>query len=263
MSIRALTILMTLLPLALSADDERGTIPFDKLTDADAARVQAVVKHRSFKRELKKVEFTGTSELYAFLLDRMPFAADAVRALDIENYRVRDNEDGSYTADDGAGATGTFEIVYSSEGKKVFYALGQYDGKVLNMRGRAVAVVEFEEAEGQKMQNWVSLYFKFDSLVLNSVVKVISLLIGPLIDKKIQYFLDATRTLCKMMVEDPQKAYARLEKAKEMDKKALKEFHKQFVNGLVSPTDKEAARKPAGTLVRPRADSQSLAGGSR
>jgi hypothetical protein len=263
MSIRTLTFLLVVLPLALSAKDKRGSIPFDELEKADAKRVRAVVKHRSFKRELKKVEFKGTDDLYAFLLDRMPFAADAVRALNIENYRVRDNKDGSYTADDGAGATGKFEIVFSGEGKKVFFALGKYDGKLLKIRGRAVAVVEFKEVEGQKMQNWVSLYFKFDSLVLNSVVKVISLFIGPMIDKKIQYFLDATRTLCRLMVENPKKVYTRLKKAKEMNKKGLKEFHKQFVNNMAAPPDKEPVGKPASTRVRPIADGKSLARGSR
>ena len=261
MPMKALTILLAILPLALSAKDKRGTIPFDELSDGDAKRVRAVVKHRSFKRELKKVEFRGTDDLYAFLLERMPFAAEAVRALKIENYRVRDNDDGSYTADDGAGATGKFEIVYSGEGKKVFFALGKYDGKLLKIRGRAVAVVEFKEVDGQKMQTWVHLYFKFDSLVLNSVVKVISLFIGPLIDKKIQYFLDATRTLCRLMVENPKKVYARLKKAKEMDKKALKEFHKQFVINLAKPPDKEAAGKPASTGVPPA--HQNLASGNR
>ena len=255
MSVRTLTFLLAILPLALSAKDKRGKIPLDELSDGDAKRVRAVVKYRSFKRTLKKGEFKGTDDLYAFLLERMPFAADAVRALDIENYRVRDNEDGSYTADDGAGATGKFEMVYSGEGKKVFFALGKYDGKLLKIRGRAVAVVEFEEVEGQKMQNWVQLYFKFDSLVLNSVVKVISLFIGPLIDKKIQYFLDATRTLCRLMVENPKKVYARLKKAKEMDKKALKEFHQQFVSNEEKPKEGDVG-KPASTLVRPGADGQ-------
>jgi hypothetical protein len=262
MSYRALTFLLLALPLAISAEDKRGSVPFDKLEDEDAKRVQAVVMHRSFKRDLKKVEFKGTDDLYAFLLDRMPFAADAVRALNIESYRVKDNEDGSYTADDGAGATGKFQIVYSGDGKKVFYALGNYDGKLLKIRGRAVAVVEFQEVEGQMMQNWVSLYFKFDSLVLNSVVKVISLFIGPMIDKKIQYFLDATRTLCRLMVENPKKVYARLKKAKEMNEKGLQEFHKQFVNIDVKPPIKDAAGKPTSTIVRRMADGR-LVSGSR
>ena len=216
----------------LSAEGARkGTIPYAELKEGSAEKVRYVIEHKSLKRALKKVEFTGTGAVYSFLLGRMPFAADAIRVLRIQDYRVKDNGDGSFTADDGAGVSGVFHLVYEEKGKKIYYATGRYDGDLLKVKGKAVAIVEFEEAPGSTMRNWVFLWFRFDSIIIGTVAKALSPLVGPLVDRKINYFLNAARSLSRRIVEEPRKTYERLRKSEEIDAAQLAAFRKAFVGG--------------------------------
>ena len=220
-----------------------GEIPYGELSARDAEEVRNVVKHRTIRRSLTEVEFVGTSQVYAFLLERLPFAAAGIRALGVQNYRVEDNGDGTFTADDGAGATGVFRLVYEEPGKKIYYAEGRYDGKVIKVKGKAVAVVEFVELPDKKMKNWVSFHFRFDSVIVGTVVKVISCVIGPLVDSKIQYFLDAAQNLCKAIVENPEVTYTTLRRAGGINAEELAEFRKTFLNTQTEPRDRGTTGK--------------------
>ena len=220
-----------------------GKIPYGKLSGKDAEEVRNVVKHRTIRRTLAKVEFVGTSQVYAFLLERLPFAAAGIRALGVQNYRVEDNGDGTFTADDGAGATGVFRLVHEEPGKKIYYAEGRYDGKVIKVKGKAVAVVEFVELPGKKMRNWVRFHFRFDSVIVGAVVKAISCVIGPLVDSKIQYFLDAAQNLCKAIVENPEGTYTTLRGAGSINPEELVEFRKTFVKTQTEPRDRGTTGK--------------------
>jgi len=226
----ALALAITIcLPLAAEDERRKGTIPYDELKEGFEEKVRHVIEHKSLKRALKEVEFVGTDAVYSFLLGRMPFAADAIRVLRLQDYRVKDNGDGSFTADDGAGVSGVFHLVYEEKGKKIYYAIGRYDGELLKVKGKAVAIVEFEEASGNTMRNWVFLWFRFDSIILGTVAKALSPIVGPLVDKKINYFLNAARSLSRRIVEEPQQTYERLRKSDEMDAAQLEAFRRAFV----------------------------------
>lgn len=233
--VRLITAILILIGASVwvhGADQKRGEIPYDELEETDVTKVKAVVNHRSIFRRLKKIEFTGTSKVYEFLLTRLKFSADAVRALKIENYRVTVKEDGTLTADDGAGATGVFQLVYEKPGKRIYYAVGKYKGSLFRLKGRAVAVLEFEEAESKKrkMYNWVDLYFRIDNIVLSTVVRVISPIIGPLVDKKIGYFLGATQRICQRVTDDPKKVYDAVRNSKDVSKDDLAAFKDEFLS---------------------------------
>ncbi|MBI2191681.1 MAG: hypothetical protein HYU36_06835 [Planctomycetes bacterium] len=215
--------------LAEMAAKDRGSIPFDLLAEGERDKVRGVTEHRTLFRVLDAVEFTGTARIYTFLLERLPLAADAVRALGIQEYRVRDNGDGTFEAEDGAGASGTFSLAFSQPGKRIYYAVGRYDGDLIRIRGQAVVVVEYEEVIEARMRNWVHLYFKFDSLILGTIVKSISPLIGPLVDRKISYFLGATRELCRRITTDPARVYESLSRMADGPASSLEEFRKAFL----------------------------------
>jgi hypothetical protein len=223
-----LALLIAVLPVAGEVTG-RGQIPHEGLKEGYGENVQHVVTQTSLKRSLKAVEFVGTEAAYSFLLNHLPFAADAVRALRIQNYRVKDNGDGSFTADDGAGVSGVFRLVYDGKGRKIYYGIGGYDNDWLKIRGKAVAMIEFEELPGKKMRNWVSLWFRFDSVVIGTAAKALSPVVGPLADQKINYFLDAARTLCRRIVEEPGKTFAALEKSSVVAPDGLAAFRRAFV----------------------------------
>jgi len=215
--------------LLADSGGERGAIPFQEISTEDARLIRSVLDHSSLSRNLDKLEYPGTEQMYSFLLDHLSFASEGIRALGIRDFRLGDNGDGTFNADDQDGVTAQLRRVYNGPGKQIYYAEGGYRGRFIRLTGKAVVTLEYEEIPGNKMRNWIGLDIKLDNSILGSTVKLVSSLVSPMVDQKISSFLDAFQEFSTRLSKDPGAVYERLKESEEFSPNDLGEFKTAFL----------------------------------
>ena len=220
------------------AQEPNGSIPFQSLKEKDRQRVQEVLEHPSFSREVKRVKFRSQKEVYEYLLDHPDFAAAVSRALKLSKYQIK-REGDEYWAQDGfydkngrlRGVKGRFQIIYADQGKRIYFAQGTYDVKrwLPTVHIRAVFVLEFQhrlDEEGSYVENNLSGYARIDNLFLHFILKILKPLVSKGMENKVAKTFTMAKNVSEQAYRDPLAFSRQLEESPEISPEQLEEFRR-------------------------------------
>lgn len=212
-----------------------GPIPFQLLKGEDRQKVREVVDHASLYREVKGVPFKSRRGVYEYFLDHPDFGASVARALGLAKYRVIKEGDGRYFMDDARGVKGHFQVLYADPKKRVFFAQGIYEKKLMpRIVGRMVIVLEFEHHLDGGGQSYVEHrlygYLRVDNFLIDLAMRVIRPFVGGTLDRKTGRTLRVAREVINQAYDDFDAFYRRLEESPEIPQDQLQDFRRAVIS---------------------------------
>jgi hypothetical protein len=164
-----------LLLCATAAAASIPALPAD-LPPAHRERLQAVADDAAVAARVDADPFVGRRDVFEFLLDHPEFAAKVTRVLKVARYRIWREADGLHL-DDGWGAVGRFDVVHAAAGRRVMYARGVYQKRLLpDIHGEAVVMIEYGVVPGPAGRSMITAavtgFVKLDNGVLGAAMKL-------------------------------------------------------------------------------------------
>lgn len=210
------------------------SVPLQLLKEEDRQKVREVIDHASFYREVKGVPFKSRKEVYEYFLDHPDFGASVARALGLAKYRIIKEGDGRYFMDDARGVKGHFQVLYAAPKKRVFFAQGTYEKKLMpRIAGRMVIVLEFEHHLDREGHSYVEQhlygYLRVDNLLLDLLIKAIRPFVGGTLDRKTARTLHVARAVIDQAYDDFNAFYRRLEESPEIPQDQLQDFRRAVI----------------------------------
>ena len=166
-----------LLVCATAAAASIPALPAD-LPAAHRERLQAVADSAAVAARVDGEPFVGRRDVFEFLLDHPEFASRVTRVLKVARYRIWREADGLHL-DDGWGAVGRFDVVQAAPGRRVMYARGMYQKRLVpDIHGEAVVMIEYGERPGPAgrpvIATAVTGFVKLDSGMLGAALKLVT-----------------------------------------------------------------------------------------
>ena len=124
--------------------DAIRSIPLNKLTAEDRAKVNAVLSNTSLFRRLPTRVVDCDPEFYLFLVRHPDVVVNIWEVFKISRLKLREIDDGEFRVSESAGAVATVRFVYESHNTHVIYGEGVYQGSLLGrtVKGRGVLVLK-------------------------------------------------------------------------------------------------------------------------
>jgi hypothetical protein len=171
--VRAGAVLLLVCATAVAASIP--ALPAD-LPHAHRERLQAVAEDAAVAARIDGDPFVGRREVFEFLLDHPDFAAKVTRVLKVARYRIWREADGLHL-DDGWGAVGRFDVVQAAAGRRVMYARGVYQKRLLpDIHGEAVVMIEYGVVPGPADRTMIATavtgFVRLDNGVLGAALKL-------------------------------------------------------------------------------------------
>ena len=219
--------------LATAACAEMLLIPFDCFQKpCDVKKVKEVVDHHTFQHTLKDSKFASSSETFNYLLDRMPFTVSVMRELGLSKYVITTRPDGVMWCDDNDGVVGTFEPVYTTDTKRVFYGDGKFDAPLVGkIRGESVIVMDYVQDEPGTIRNTVTIFLRVHSF-LAPIMKLAAPIVKGMVTRKSASMLGAATTLAARLSTDPKSVYDQICKSDSITEAELADFRKAFLKDM-------------------------------
>ncbi|NQT21621.1 MAG: hypothetical protein HQ592_18090 [Planctomycetes bacterium] len=223
-------------------------IPYDAFSDTtQATKVKKVVDHTTFRRRLNENRFDTTAEVLGFLLDRMVLTSAMMRHLGLEKYVIAKDANGTLTYDDKAGMTGTFEPVYATTVKRIFYGNGLFDlGLLGKVRGESVLVMDYCQEQPNVVCNTVTVFIRVHGL-LGPLCRIAAPLLNGMVGRKSASLLDASVKLSELLASDPRKVYERIKNCADITLEQLNIFRESFFGVEEAPCPEEPAAQGPST----------------
>ena len=124
--------------------DAIRSIPFDKLSADDRAKVEAVLSNVSVFRRMPTRVVDCDPEFYLFLVRHPDVVVNIWEMFKISRLKLREVDDGEFRVSESAGATATIRFIYQNHDTHVIYGEGVYQGPLLAraVKGRGVLVLK-------------------------------------------------------------------------------------------------------------------------
>jgi hypothetical protein len=165
-------------------------VPMDRLDAPGRAVVATVFADTIFAHRVEGIRYPSRAPIFRYLLDHPDFAAGVARALGVGEYWVAPLGDG-YWGDDNRGVTGTIQLLYADEGRRLYHAAGSYEHRRLpTMRGQLLILLEFrhrDEGEGRSVaETSLTGHLRLDSPIVGALARVIAALTRPLVERAVE-----------------------------------------------------------------------------
>ena len=220
--------LFILLFPTLAESQEVGQVPLDLMDSYNAARVKAVLDKHTILRRVGPTRFTVSKEMYEFFIDHLDFGAAVARRLRLAKYCAIRLSEGKYYGDDGEGVKGTIELVYSSEGKRVYFSNGRFESRLFpTITGLVVVLLNYAPiTDGGKefVEQRFYAYIKIDQRVIALLTRILLPLLGNTLDRKIGKLLNVSAAVSERIHKEPGKLWEQLQSSNEFDPETLEVF---------------------------------------
>ncbi len=218
------------LALRLGADEPDYAIPYDSLTEAQAALVHDVADRASLSTEFAREEVASSVTTYDYLLDRLPLTARIVRALDLGKYVIKPiEEEECVVLDDREGVKVSLYEVYRGAEKRVYYTKGYYQGPLLpRIHGRGVIVLCYRQ-EGKAIATSAKLYFRLDSGVARAMTKILYPMVLDVAKDKSAVFIVAAKDVSERVSRDPEGFLDALKETGRFTDAEMSEYKRQIL----------------------------------
>lgn len=148
------------------------------------AEVQEIVIDPTFVRTLS-LKAAADSQVFACLLDHPDINAPLSRRFGIALHRLVRVGPGRYQGDDGAGNSGTLEVLGAEVDRRIFMERGvSPDWWFGDIAGRVVAVVAFS-SHGNHLRGDVEVWARIDQGMVDRLIRILSPVLGGFLDRKL------------------------------------------------------------------------------
>jgi hypothetical protein len=168
--------------------------------------------------------------VYEFLLQRLPFAARAIDALELEEsgrYTIEADGPEGFRIDDRAGATADCVRAWESPGLQVVIARGQLDMPVLpTVLGTGVIVTRYAPSadDPTRLDARCRVLFKLSNRFLHALTSPVRKALGKVLEDKLRLLVRSATVLAEAVERDPTGVLAALEEAKTLPQDELRAF---------------------------------------
>jgi hypothetical protein len=200
----------------------------DDIPASERARLMRVAESASVSTQVDAEPFVSRAAIFEYLLDHPEFASHVTQTLKLARYKIWRTPAG-LSLDDGWGATGQFNVVYSARGTRVMHAVGQYKPKALpNIKGQAVVMIAygFRPAPngGDLVTSTVTGFVKLDSAVAAFATRLASGVAQNKADTEARRLMKVFARVSQAIQENPAGVYDRLRQRPETPQRELEEF---------------------------------------
>ncbi|MBI4577818.1 MAG: hypothetical protein HY722_16275 [Planctomycetes bacterium] len=225
-----LALALALGPLAHAGRDD-SPIPYDHIGDPRRSRqVRRVVSRPTVWAPTRHEQVRSDLETYDYLLDRLDLTAAILRALGTDDYDIQREDGGAYRIDDLDGAMARMSLVYREREKRVYYGRGKIEGDLLPaVTGSGVILVEFHPEEDGLLDTSAHIWFRADLVPLHLLARPLAPLLHGQIERRIERFIDAAKTVTERVHADPAAVYRRLRDSDEVSPEAVATFRERFL----------------------------------
>jgi hypothetical protein len=200
---------------------------------AHRARLQAVADAAAVSVRVEADPFAGRRDVFEFLLDHPEFASRVTRVLKAARYRIWREADGLHI-DDGWGTVGRFDIVQVTTGRRLLYARGVYQKRLLpDIHGEAVVMIEYGTRPGPAGQALIAAavtgFVKLDSSMLSAAMKLVTPVARAKAQREARTFVRVFTKVSRAADEQPAALCADLAREPDVSPQDLAEF-KRLLN---------------------------------
>jgi len=168
--------------------DALRSIPFDKLSAEDRAKVDAVLSNVSVFRRMPIRVVDCDPEFYLFLVRHPDVVVNIWELFKVSRLKLREIGDGQFQVAESAGATATVRFVYQNHDTHVIYGEGVYQGPLLarSVKGRGVLVLKtgyVRETNGRYyVTSRLDSFLNIEPAGAELVTKTVSPVLGKTVD---------------------------------------------------------------------------------
>jgi hypothetical protein len=174
------------------------SIPFDRLTDEAQARVWRIVSQTSIYRRLPVTRLQSDPSMYLFLVRHPEVIVNMWDLMGVTKVNIRRTGEFTFEANDGAGTTGTGELIYGDRETHLVLGEGSYEGPVLKRKihGRCLIMLHSGYAPAASSQTQIThrldMFIQLDNIGAELVAKTLQPLVGKSADHN---FVETSRFL--------------------------------------------------------------------
>jgi hypothetical protein len=140
--------------------------------------------------------------IYMAFFDTPDVTAAAARHLKLAKYEVRAQGDDAYEADDRSGAHGVYQVLFREHRRRVLFSRGYHTGRIGTIRGSALTVVDFRDADGRTTPR-LTAYVLIDNRVAATLARALQLIFGHLADRKLMEGFKVTADVAAWAIHHP------------------------------------------------------------
>lgn len=248
-----LTALVGLLVISGSIHSALCSVPFTGIvvasmlsTEAEAAlengaliedrEIREIIATPTLRRRIPPIRFTGDRRTYEFLVTHPPLATQLARRLHppLERYTVTQVTEGVYTVEDRGALRGDARLISARDDQRIYRFQGEFRSlaHLIRFSGRMVLILRYHQMqeEGRTfMDSDPELYLQIDHPLFHMMTKLLSPLIGSIIDRRVHMIVEATRTLFDRVQTDPMGLYQQMHTWPEVQPIDLEAFRQAFL----------------------------------
>ena len=218
-----------LLTLACVVTAAGPALPPD-LPAAQRERLEAIAQAAAVSTRVEAEPFPARPEVFRFLLDHPEFASRVTRVLKVARYRIWREADGLHL-DDGWGAVGRFDVVHATDSRRVMYARGVYQKRLLpDIHGEAIVMIEYAVRPGANgkplIASTVTGFVKLDSGFLATATKLMTPVARAKADREARLLVRVFAKVCRATDEKPADLVQQLERQPDVSPHDLAAFRK-------------------------------------
>ena len=200
------------------------------LPPAERARLEAIIQGSFASTRVEHEPYVARAEIWEYLLDHPEFATHVTRALKLARYRIWHDGAGLWL-DDGWGVIGQFTVVHAERGRRLLYARGQFEHKLLpGIRGQAVGTLEYAFRPDGERQTVVATsasgYLQVDNRALNALGKLAAPLVQAKADREAGLLLRTFARATRAIEEAPAQVYQVVSEHPDVPRPELEEFRR-------------------------------------
>ena len=202
----------------------------------DDQQTREILARPTLRRQIPRIRFVGDRRAYEFLVSRPPLATQLARRLHppLERYTVTQVGEGIYTVEDHGALRGEARLIKVTGDQRVYWFRGEFRSlaNLLRFTGRMVLVLNYREVqEGGRtyIESDPDFYLRIDHLFYGFMAKLLTPLINPLIDRRVNMIAEATSKLFDQVVTDPGGLYREMVTWQEVRPEDLEAYRRTLI----------------------------------
>jgi hypothetical protein len=216
-------------------------IPWGMLSTKQAEKVHKVLDEPTAIVNLERTEVRSRLDVYEFLLDELPFTAGVLRELKESKYLISrpvidaqatDEERKAwrrtYLFDDQDGLRLQAEMVFRDARRSIYYTYGRYDLGLVQVWGRSVIVVVYQDESGALMTE-ARVYTQVEGKSVAAAARILAGALENAVKRKGFAFIKVAQKVAELTASNARVLYDQVKGSTELDAAVTEEYRRRFV----------------------------------
>lgn len=215
------------------------SIPFEKLKQADRARISKILSTRNIYRRLPVHVAQCDPKFYDFCLKNPDLVVNIWRVFDITDLDMKKVGENKYWGRDEEGTEGTVEFLYRDHQMTIAFINGTYDGSLITkpVSGRALMILRtsfVRNTDGKYYAtSQLDTFTQIDNIAIDFFTRTLQPLLGRVADNNFVQTSAFIGSLSRTAESNPKGVKGLSEELKDIDNVTKAEFIK-VVDGVVT-----------------------------